>query len=192
MMLYSRALLLLILLVVRQPAHAAADQAGNQPGNQLSNQLSKTIDQVKPSVVGIGNFDQARVPALSFTGTGFVIGDGLTVISAAHVINGLQASGRGAPLGVLVRDGETVRFRNASVVAMDLEHDLARLRIKGTPLPALRLGDAQAVREGQSLAFMGFPLGMVLGLHHATHRCTVSAITPLAAPANSGLPLLPG
>lgn len=39
------------------------------------------------------------------------------------------------------------------------------------------------MREGKALAFTGFPLGMVLGLHHVTHRCIVSAITPLATPA---------
>jgi S1-C subfamily serine protease len=61
--------------------------------------------------------------------------------------------------------------------------DLALLRLSGEPLPALRLGDSASVREGRAFAFTGFPLGMVLGFNPATHRATVSAITPVALPA---------
>ncbi|WP_432377822.1 S1 family peptidase [Duganella sp. P38] len=162
--------LLLLLFSLLAPADAA--------------ELMRTIDDVKPSIVGIGSLQQTRGPAIGFVGTGFVIGDGLTVVTAAHVVNDLVNSGQGATLGVLVRSGDSAQFRAARVVAMDKEHDLARLRItQGDALPALRLGDSGKVREGQELAFTGFPLGMVLGLHHVTHRCIVSAITPLATPA---------
>jgi S1-C subfamily serine protease len=41
------------------------------------------------------------------------------------------------------------------------------------------------VLEGQSLAFTGYPLGMVLGLHAATHRATLAAITPVVMPSLS-------
>jgi S1-C subfamily serine protease len=162
---------LLLLLSLLKPA--AADE------------LIRAIDDVKPSVVGIGSFQQTRTPALSFVATGFVIGDGLTVVTAAHVVSDLLANDQGPSLGVLVRTAGNAQFRAATVVALDREHDLARLRIAGTPLPALRLGDSSKVREGKGLAFMGFPLGMVLGLHHVTHRCIVSAITPLATPTTS-------
>jgi S1-C subfamily serine protease len=147
-------------------------------------ELTQTIVDVKPSVVGVGSLQQASGPAVSFIGTGFVIGDGFTVVTAAHVVNDLVNKGQAATLGVLVRAGDNTHFRAATLVSMDQEHDLARLRItKGNALPALRLGDSDKVREGKALAFMGFPLGMVLGLNHVTHRCTVSAITPLATPA---------
>lgn len=147
-------------------------------------ELIKTIDDIKPSVVGIGSLQQTRGPAIGFVGTGFVIDDGLTVVTAAHVINDLVNSGQSTTLGVLVRTGGSAQFRAASVLSMDKEHDLARLRIsRGNPLPALRLGDSSKIREGKALAFTGFPLGMVLGLNHVTHRCIVSAITPLATPA---------
>ncbi|MYM35029.1 trypsin-like serine protease [Duganella sp. FT94W] len=162
--------ILLLLLSLLAPAYAE--------------ELIQTIDDIKPSVVGIGSLQQARGPAVGFVGTGFVIGDGLTVVTAAHVVNDLVSSGQGGTIGVLVRSGGTAQFRAATVVALDREHDLARLRItKGAALPALRLGDSSKIREGKALAFTGFPLGMVLGLHHVTHRCIVSAITPLATPA---------
>lgn len=164
-----RLLLLFSLLTIRA-AHA--------------DDLIQIIEAVKPSVVGIGSLQQTRGPAVSFIGTGFVIGDGYTVVTAAHVVNDLVNKGQAATLGVLVRSGETAHFRAASLIGMDKDHDLARLRItKGSALPALRVGDSSKVREGKALAFMGFPLGMVLGLNHVTHRCIVSAITPLATPA---------
>lgn len=162
---------LLLLLTLLKPAGA--------------DELVRAIDNLKPSVVGIGSFQSLRSPALAFVATGFAIDDGLSVITAAHVITDLLANGQAGSLGVLVRDGENAQFRSATLTALDKEHDLARLRIKGAPLPALRLGNSDAVREGHALAFMGFPLGMVLGLHHVTHRCIVSAITPLAMPTTS-------
>ena len=62
---------------------------------------------------------------------------------------------------------------------------LALLEIEGKPLPALSLGDANRVREGEEIAFTGLPIGMVLGLYPVTHRGIVSAITPMVIPAMS-------
>jgi hypothetical protein len=38
------------------------------------------------------------------------------------------------------------------------------------------------VREGEGYAFIGFPIGMVLGLDAVTHRGIISAISPIAIP----------
>ncbi|MCU6501620.1 serine protease [Rugamonas sp. A1-17] len=151
----------------------------------IADELSRTIERVKPSVVGIGSFQKTRSPALSFIGSGFAIDDGLTVVTAAHVVSELLRTDQGDMLGVLVRQGDNSQFRAATVIMLDKEHDLARLRVRGVPIPALKLGDSAKVQEGKSLAFMGFPLGMVLGLRQVTHRCTVSAITPVAMPSLS-------
>lgn len=148
-----------------------------------ADQLVRMIEAAKPSIVGIGSFEKVRSPSITFVGTGFVIDDGLTVVTAAHVVADLMGNDRPQTLGVLVGWGTTSQFRAATVVALDLEHDLARLRIAGTPLPPMRLGDSAQVAEGQQLAFTGFPLGMVLGLHHVTHRATVSSITPVVLPS---------
>ena len=59
------------------------------------------------------------------------------------------------------------------------------LRFDGPPLPALRLGDSGAVRDGQEVAITGFPLGASLGLVPVTHRGIVSAVTPVGMPAPS-------
>ncbi|WP_313167711.1 S1 family peptidase [Massilia oculi] len=147
--------------------------------------LPQTVAAVKPSIVGIGTQLQTRSPAIVFSGTGFVVGDGLSVITNAHVVPDKLDAARMEQLGVVLPDGAGVRFRPAQLVALDREHDLAHLRLEGAPLPALRLGDADAAVEGQDLAFTGFPLGMVLGLHPATHRALLAAITPVMQPSLS-------
>ena len=158
--------------------------AGSQP--VLAAALPDTVATVKPSVVGIGTHLQTRSPAVSFSGTGFVVGDGLSVITNAHVVPEILDGARKETLGVVVRagaDGSDPVFRPATLVALDRDHDLAHLRLSGAPLPSLRLADKDDVREGQALAFTGFPLGMVLGLHPATHRAGLAAITPIVRPS---------
>jgi S1-C subfamily serine protease len=143
--------------------------------------LVKTVAAVKQSVVGVGTFARTRSPASVFVGTGFVVGDGLDVITNAHVVPETLDAARMEQLGVVV--GASAAFRPARLVARDNEHDLAWLRLSGAPLPALALDESDGGREGQELAFTGFPLGMALGLHHATHRALLAAITPVVLPS---------
>ncbi|HEV7814403.1 MAG TPA: serine protease [Janthinobacterium sp.] len=148
-------------------------------------QLVPVIERVKPSIVGIGSYQKTHSPALAFIGTGFVSGDGLTIVTAAHVVQKIREgdSKDEETIGILSSTGDSTQFRGAVLVALDQEHDLAQLRIGGAPLPALQLGDSGKVSEGQAMAFTGFPLGMILGLHHVTHRAMVSSITPVVMPA---------
>ena len=145
--------------------------------------LMQTVVTIKPSVVAIATMHKTRSPAIAFFGTGFAVANGLTVLTNAHVVAPQADVEKSGVLGVLVSNGTITEFRPASLVAVDKEHDLAALKITGTPLPALKLGDSDDIHEGQSLAFTGFPLGMVLGLHPATHRATLAAITPIVQPA---------
>lgn len=147
--------------------------------------LTQTIARVKPSIVGVGSLQKTRTPPMSFIGTGFVTGDGLSVLTCAHVIQKLLDANPNEIIGILTGQGEVAQFRPAKVQALDTEHDLALLRLAGAPLPALALGDAATVREGQAMAFTGFPLGTLLGLRHVTHRATVSSLTPVVMPSEN-------
>lgn len=144
--------------------------------------LAQTIQRVKPSVVGIGTFIKIRSPSIQFVGTGFVVADGRHVITNAHNVDKpLDAEIKEFRI-VLVSNGGEPQPREAEVLAMDRLHDVALLKISGDAIPALKLGDSDSVREGRMLAFTGFPIGMVLGFHPATHRGMVSAITPVVLP----------
>jgi serine protease Do len=148
-------------------------------------ELSALIPTVKRSVVGVGTFERTRSPSTTFVGTGFIVGDGLGVITNAHVVPDSTDAAHMEQLGIVIGEGDMVRFRPAELVARDTEHDLAYLRLSGAPLPALELADSDSALEGQSLAFTGYPLGMVLGLHAATNRATLSAVTPVVMPSLS-------
>lgn len=145
--------------------------------------MTKTVAAVKPSIVGIGTYQKTRSPAIRFVGTGFVTGDGLSVVTNAHVVPELLDSEKLEQLGVVTGEADAISFRPAELVERDRQHDLAHLRLSGAPMPALRLGNSAAAQEGQNLAFTGFPLGMILGLNRVTHRAMLSAITPVVMPS---------
>ena len=114
--------------------------------------LTQVIARVKPSIVGVGSLQKTRTPPLNFIGTGFVAGDGLSVLTCAHVIQKLLDANPDEVIGILTGQGEAAQFRPAKVQVLDTEHDLALLRLAVAPLPALALGDAATVREVQSMA----------------------------------------
>ena len=163
---------------------AAAAALAVLPGARAA-ELRDTVATVKRSVVAIGSYQPTRTPPIVYSGTGWITGDGLSVITNAHVVPEAPDLARQESWGVVVADGENVRFRATTLVARDPEHDLVHLRLTGTPLPALKLADSDTAVEGQDLAFTGFPLGMVLGLHPATHRAVLAAITPMTNPAKT-------
>ena len=146
--------------------------------------LPATVAAVKPAVVGVGSYLKTRSPAVAFTGTGFAVEDGLSIITNAHVVPDILDSEKREALGIVVQKGNDTEFRPVTVVAIDKAHDLAHLRLTGgAPLPALKLGQDSDAAEGMDLAITGFPLGMVLGLHPATHRAVLAAVTPIVLPS---------
>ena len=147
--------------------------------------LPNTIARVKPSVVAVGTVEPTRAPQASYMGTGFAVGDGSLVVTNAHVVPPILDSEHREFLAVFSGTGKAARMHPATPVATDLEHDLTLLRIGGKPLPPLTLGDSGSVREGDSAAFTGFPIGMVLGLYPVTQHAIVSSITPIAIPVHS-------
>ena len=145
--------------------------------------LPAVIDKVKPSVVIVGSYKANNSPRFRLRGTGFVIGDGNTAVTNAHVLPDSSEDFSDSSMVVQVRGAANVlQMRMATVLALDKEHDLALLRFDGPRVPALTLGDSDAVREGQAVAFMGFPIGGALGFSAVTHRGLVSSITTAALP----------
>jgi len=151
-----------------------------------SSRLPDTIERIRPAVVGVGTFQKTRRPPSVFRGTGFVVADGLHIITNAHVLPEKIDSERKEILAIFAGKANVIDIREATKVAEDRDHDLAVLRISGPPLAAMPLGDSDKVREGETYAFTGFPIGMVLGLNAVTHRGIISAITPIVIPQLSG------
>ncbi|MBK5936596.1 MULTISPECIES: S1C family serine protease [Halorhodospira] len=155
-------------------------------------QLADTIEQLTPSVVGVGTYQPTRAPRVDFRGTGFILEDGRAVLTNRHVLPSELDRERHERLIVLAGEPGAPSMREAEVVAESPQHDLAVLRISGTPLPALTLAsDSGHLRIGDPVAYTGFPIGMILGFYPATHTGIVSARTPLALPVRHGGELSP-
>ncbi|MFS2145076.1 hypothetical protein, partial [Kosakonia cowanii] len=60
---------------------AGALAAGVLPGQSMATDLRPIVPVIKRSVVGIGTFERTRSPSTVFNGIGFVVGDGLDVIT---------------------------------------------------------------------------------------------------------------
>lgn len=167
----------------RRAALAAGLVLGLQVAMPAAAQLTELIEKTKPSVLIIGTYKATNSPRFALRGTGFVVGGGNLAITNAHVLPKADDPADGADLVVQVRRGRELDMRAATVLEIDRPRDLALLSFSGDPVPALSLGDSDAVREGQSVAFTGFPIGGALGFSPVTHRGMVSSITPIVLPA---------
>ncbi|HKO87478.1 MAG TPA: serine protease [Burkholderiales bacterium] len=167
---------LLLGLAINRASHAASPE--------------ETIARVKTSIVAVGTYLPTRAPQFNFRGTGFVVGDGTLIITNSHVLPTVLEDRESIAVAVHV-SGAQGAARVATRVANDPEHDLAVLRIQGSPLPALEVKRSETVREGNNLFFTGYPMGTVLGLFPVTHRAMVSALTPVAIPSRNSAQLDP-
>lgn len=141
------------------------------------------VEKTSPSIVGVGTYQATRRPPAQLIGTGFVVGDGRIIVTNHHVVPGVLDHNKRERLVVFTGKGRQPELRDATLLDFDGEHDLALLKISGAALPPITLAADTEVREGDEIAFTGFPIGAVLGLYPATHRGIVAAITPVAIPA---------
>ncbi len=146
--------------------------------------LADTVSLVKSSVVGIGVYTPTGQPKNQLYGSGFVIGDGTYVVTNRHVIAQDLDASLLQELAVFTGKGSAAKVNIAKLIASDIEHDLAILKIAGAPLPALKLAKNDFRREGSAIAFTGFPIGAVLGLYPVTHQGIIAAITPTITPVD--------
>lgn len=85
------------------------------------------------------------------SGSGFIVtADGL-IVTNRHVVSDTTAE-----YTVITNDGKE---HSATVLARDPNKDIAVLKIDGSGLPVLDLGDSDKVRVGQTVIAIGNPLG---------------------------------
>ncbi|MFO1433955.1 MAG: serine protease [Candidatus Competibacteraceae bacterium] len=144
--------------------------------------LPDIIDKIRPAIVAVGTVQPTRRPPAQFRASGFAVADGRYILTNAHVVPEMLDTQQKEYLAVFTGRGQRFEGRTATTVAMDREHDLALLKVEGSPLPALAIDWSKQVREGQDIIFTGFPIGIVLGLYPVTHHGMISALTPIAIP----------
>lgn len=148
--------------------------------------LVEAAAAVKPSVVAVGTYKETQNPRFGFRGSGFAVGDGRLIVTNAHVLPPPESTpdAPDAQLAIQIPLGHgRLEVRTATLLALDKDHDMALLRVGGSPLPALQFADPASVRDGMAIGFIGFPIGGVLGYTPVTHHGIISAITAVAEPA---------
>jgi len=139
------------------------------------------VAKVKPSVVGVGLYDAMGAQTHQLHGSGFVFGDGTLVATNYHVISKALDPQKVQYHIVFSGTGRKPQIHKAEIIAKDLEHDLAILKLS-TVLTPLKLAVSNYVDDGTEVLLTGFPIGAVLGLYPATHRGIVAATTPDVIP----------
>ena len=154
--------------VAAQPAVRPAVMSGD-----VSTAIETTARVASAAVVEIfkttyvaGDGQTARATDLVATqrgsGSGVVVDAGGYIVTNAHVVRGaqrLRVELPAPPAGRSILGGGT-RSVAATVVGLDLETDLAVLKVDAGPLPALAFGDSDALRRGQLVLAFGSPLGL--------------------------------
>ncbi|HEY0332596.1 MAG TPA: DegQ family serine endoprotease [Stenotrophomonas sp.] len=95
-------------------------------------------------------------------GSGFIISPDGYVLTNHHVVDGADE--------VTVKLTDRREFK-AKVVGSDEQYDVALLKIEGTNLPTVRIGDSNALKPGQWVVAIGSPFG----LDHSVTAGIVSA-----------------
>ncbi|MDP2561304.1 serine protease [Psychrobium sp. 1_MG-2023] len=152
------------------------------PGEVIANDLVKTVKQIKPSIVGIGTRSPMDWPKTKLYGTGFVVTDGLHIVTNKHVIPAELDFNE--ELIIFIGSGNRPEYRVAQLLSKSAGYDLAILKIDGKPLRPFKLAGDALVPEGSDIAFTGFPIGAILGLYPVTHQGIISSHTPIVTPVS--------
>ncbi|CAM3835897.1 S1 family peptidase [Rheinheimera salexigens] len=146
--------------------------------------LVQVISDIKPAIVAIGIHNPLAAPRIRLVGTGFAVADGRKIVTNYHVVSALLNTERNESYVVLSGNGSDIKMHSVLSTKTDSTHDLAVLSI-GEKLPTVNLANNKLIAEGSSIALIGYPITAVLGLYPATHTGIISALTPIAIPADN-------
>ncbi|XP_072759380.1 serine protease HTRA2, mitochondrial isoform X3 [Anoplolepis gracilipes] len=131
---------------------------GNQNRDRY-NFIADVVEISAPSVVYIEIKDNRRIdfftgkPATTSNGSGFIVSqDGLILTNAHVVVNKPNTT-----VKVRLYDGSTY---TGIIEDVDLQSDLATVRINKTNLPVMKLGCSANIRPGEFVVAIGSPLAL--------------------------------
>jgi putative serine protease PepD len=173
--------------IVRSSGNASVSRAARTIGE--SSGIASIIAKVEPAVVAITTNLGA--------GTGFVITPDGYIVTNNHVIDGASR------INVAFSNGDE---KTAKLVGREAASDLAVLKVDGSGLATVELGNSDAVQPGDEVVAIGNALalegglsitrGIISGLHRTVDTDTGSSLVGLLQtdaainPGNSGGPLV--
>jgi len=169
---------------------AAAPQPGHIPVDASRGVLSfaDNLEPALPSIVRIGRLDRGADKNLRLAG----IGSGAVIDAKnGYVITNAHVVDNGESYIINLPDGRVVP---AKLIGIDVATDIAVLQADDMRVSALRLGDSDALRVGDIVFAVGYPLGLeqslslgvVSGLGRSSSAAALQDFIQTDAAINSG------
>jgi len=180
--------------------------SGNQnPGTTIvtteEQAIENAVKTASPAVVQINITAVSQNPFGFSSGTSEGLGSGFIVTSDGYVLTNNHVVEGATTITVVLKDGREFR---GQVVGTDATSDVAVVKINGTNLPTVELGDSSALTVGQRVIAIGNPYGLsqtvTTGVISALERNVQASSTETLVgvvqtdaainPGNSGGPLV--
>jgi S1-C subfamily serine protease len=115
-------------------------------------QTSLSVTEIAKKVESVVYIEVAFSDGKGASGSGFIISPDGRIVTNYHVIDGAES-------GKVVLNDETT-FTDIRVLGWDKEGDLAIIKISGSGLPAVTMGNSDAAQIGEAVVAIGSPLGL--------------------------------
>jgi len=142
--------------------------------------VKELTKRLMPSLVEVNTLDFAG--DIESSATGFVVDPDGIIATSLHTIP------QGRLIQIRFSDGRKMTVE--SVYAFDRPADLALLKVKETDLPAMKLGDSDALEQGEAIVAIGHPQGhtfsVVEGVVSARRDIDQQNMIQVAMPTEQG------
>lgn len=186
----------LVVLLLQSSSLLQAQVPQTQPAKLDEDPFVNAVAIVQAAVAAVGTYDAKDTPTIRYFGTGFVVGNGRTIATNAHVVQAIREAGKLDQMRVFFPDPErlegrrSIEGRSANVQTEDRFHDVALLNFDGRAEAPLTLSE-QPPLQGRAVGVVGYPIGTILGLVPAAHKGVVAAVVPAVLPLPKGAQLTP-
>jgi S1-C subfamily serine protease len=110
-----------------------------------------------PSIVGIQATQQIGAPG-GEAGSGFIVSPDGWILTAAHVVINLETRQNYPIIQVVMPNGKIQTAVQMTPIPEALLHDFALLKVEGSNLPFLQVGNEDDIPVGANFALIGLPL----------------------------------
>lgn len=128
---------------------SANGMSPDMPDNESMQEFFRHFFPGMPGIPGMPGGEMPGVPSRG-EGSGFIVSSDGTILTNAHVVRGADE--------VVVKLIDKRKF-TAKVIGTDARTDVAVLKITARNLPAVKLGNPDALRVGEAVAAIGSPFG---------------------------------
>ncbi len=119
--------------------------------------IENVVKTASPAVVQINTTSVSQNPYWFSTSQQEGLGSGFIITSDGYVLTNNHVVENATKITVMLKDGREFR---GQVVGTDTTSDVAVVKISGTNLPTVELGDSSSLKVGQRVIAIGNPYGL--------------------------------